>query len=73
MRLPVALSIVLIQVTSVIAREQTQSVSVGPWTIATSFKAEKFGRCTMCRSANDLEITFAISGDFRFAVGSRSL
>jgi hypothetical protein len=63
MRLPVALSIVLIPVTSVIAREQDQTVSVGPWTIATSFKAEKFDRCTMSRSANDLYITFARSND----------
>lgn len=63
MRLPVALSIVLIPVTTVIAREQDQTVSVGPWTIATSFKAEKFDRCTMNRSANDLGITFARSND----------
>jgi hypothetical protein len=63
MRLPVALSIALIPVTSVIAREQDQTVSVGPWTIATSFKAEKFDRCTMSRSANDLDITFARSND----------
>ncbi|WP_027555388.1 hypothetical protein [Bradyrhizobium sp. Cp5.3] len=61
MRLPVALSIVLIPVTSVIAREQDQTVSIGPWTIATFFKAEKFDRCTMNRSANDLDITFARS------------
>jgi hypothetical protein len=63
MRLPVALSVVLIPVTSVIAGEQDQTVSVGPWTIATSFKAEKFDRCTMSRSANDLDITFARSHD----------
>jgi hypothetical protein len=63
MRLPVALSIALIPVTSVIAREQDQTVSVGAWTIATSFKAEKFDGCTMSRSANDLDITFARSND----------
>src|SRR5215470_11347433 len=63
MRLPVAVSVVLIPVTSVIAREQDQTVSVGPWTIATSFKAERFDRCTMNRSANDLDITFARSND----------
>ena len=63
MRLPVALSIVLISATSVIAREQDQTVSVGPWTIATSFKAEKFDSCTMSRSANDLDITFTRSHD----------
>jgi hypothetical protein len=63
MRLPVALSVVLIPVASVIAREQDQTISVGPWTIATSFKAEKFDRCTMSRSANDLDVTFARSHD----------
>ena len=63
MRLPVALSIALISATSVNAREQDQTVSVGPWTIATSFKAEKFDSCTMSRSANDLDITFARSHD----------
>ena len=63
MRLPVALSIVLISATSVIAREQDQTVSVGPWTIAASFKAEKFDSCTMSRSANDLDVTFARSQD----------
>jgi hypothetical protein len=64
MRLPVVtLSIALIPVTSIIAREQDQTVSVGPWTIATSFKAEKFDRCTMSRSASDLDITFARSHD----------
>jgi predicted ATPase len=40
-----------------------QTVSVGPWTIGTSFKAEKFDSCTMSRSANDLDITFARSHD----------
>jgi hypothetical protein len=49
MRLPVALSIALISATSVNARDQDETVSVGPWTIATSFKAEKFDSCTMSR------------------------
>ena len=63
MRLLVALFIAIISVTSVTAREQDQTVSVGPWTIAASFKAEKFDRCTMSRSANDLDTTFARSQD----------
>ena len=66
MRLLVALFIAIISVTSVTAREQDQTVSVGPWTIAASFKAEKFDRCTMSRSANDLDITFARSQDGLF-------
>ena len=63
MRLLVVLSIALVSGTSIVAREQDQTVSVGPWTIATSFKAEKFDSCTMSRSANDLDITFARSHD----------
>jgi len=63
MRSAVALSVTLISITSAVAREQDQTVSVGPWTIATSFKAEKFDSCTMSRSNNDLDITFMRSRD----------
>jgi hypothetical protein len=63
MRSPVALSVALISVTSAAAGEQDQTVSIGPWTIATSFKAEKFDSCTMSRSYNDLDITFVRSND----------
>ena len=57
------LSLALFSVTPAIAHEQDQAVSVGPWTIATSFKAERFDSCTMSRSANDLNITFVRSHD----------
>ena len=60
MRSRAALCLALFLVTSAIAHEQDQTVSVGPWTIATSFKAEKFDSCTMSRSADNLNITFAI-------------
>jgi hypothetical protein len=63
MRWSIAFSLALISVTSAIAREQDQTVSVGPWTIATSFKAEKFDSCTMSRSTDDLNIMFARSHD----------
>jgi hypothetical protein len=63
MRSLAALSLALFSVTSAIAHEQDQAVSVGPWTIATSFKAERFDSCTMSRSANDLNITFVRSHD----------
>ena len=36
-------------------------MSVGPWTIVTSFKAERFDSCTMSRSADNLNITFVRS------------
>jgi hypothetical protein len=60
MRSLAAFSLALFSVTSAIAHEQ--EVSVGPWTIATSFIAERFGSCTMSRSA-DLNITFVRSHD----------
>ena len=63
MRSPVALSLALFSATSVIAHAQDQTVSVGPWAIATSTKAEKFDSCTMSRSTNDLDITFVRTRD----------
>src|SRR5258708_8985924 len=59
----VALSLALFSGTSVIAHAQDQTVSVGPWTIATSSKADKFDSCTMSRSTNDLDITFVRTRD----------
>ena len=59
----VALSLALFLATSVIAHAQDQTVSVGPWTIATSSKADKFDSCTMSRSTNDLDITFVRTRD----------
>lgn len=63
MRLPVVLSVALLSATSVVAHAQDQTVSVGPWTIATSSKGDKFDGCTMSRSANDLDITFVRGHD----------
>jgi hypothetical protein len=58
MRTPVALSVALLLTTSILAHAQDQTVTVGPWTIATSSKAEKFDSCTMSRSTNDLDVSF---------------
>ena len=58
MRTPVALSVALLLATSILAQAQDQTVTVGPWTIATSSKAEKFDSCTMSRSTNDLDVSF---------------
>ena len=52
------LSVALLLTTSILAQAQDQTVTVGPWTIATSSKAEKFDSCTMSRSTNDLDVTF---------------
>jgi hypothetical protein len=58
MRTPVALSVALLLTTSILAQAQDQTVTVGPWTIATSSEAEKFDSCTMSRSTNDLDVSF---------------
>jgi hypothetical protein len=63
MRSLVVLSLALVFVQSVIAHAEDQTVSVGPWTIATSFKADKFQSCTMSRSKNDLDIAFIRTQD----------
>ena len=63
MRSPIATSIALFLAATTVADAQDQTVSVGPWTIATSSKADKFHSCTMSRSSNDLNITFVLSRD----------
>jgi hypothetical protein len=63
MRTPVALSVALLLTTSILAQAQDQTVTVGPWTIATSSKAEKFDSCTMSRSTNDLDVSFVRGHD----------
>ena len=63
MRSPVALSVTLFFVASVITHAQDNTVSVGPWTIATASKGDKFDSCTMKRSTNDIDITFVRAHD----------
>jgi hypothetical protein len=63
MRTSVALSVALLLTTSILAQAQDQTVTVGPWTIATSSKAEKFDSCTMSRSTNDLDVSFVRGHD----------
>jgi hypothetical protein len=40
------------------AYAEEQTVTVGPWSIATSCKGDKFDGCSMSRSAAELDITF---------------
>jgi hypothetical protein len=42
---------------------QEQTVTVGQWTIGTSFKADKFDSCSMSRSAEGVDITFLRTSD----------
>ena len=41
----------------------TQTVTVGPWAISTTFKANKFESCTMSRSEHELGMTFVRTQD----------
>jgi hypothetical protein len=43
--------------------QQSQVVVVGPWAIATTYKADRFDGCTMSRSTNELGATFAHTKD----------
>ena len=42
---------------------QEQTVTVGPWTIGTSYKADKFDSCSMSRSTEGMDITFLRTPD----------
>jgi hypothetical protein len=45
--------------TSAVAEPRdNQTVTVGPWAIATNYKTDKFESCTMSRSAGELGIAF---------------
>jgi hypothetical protein len=43
--------------------QERQTVMVGPWSITTTYKADKFDSCTMSRSASGLGISFIRNQD----------
>ncbi len=49
--------------TSAMTDAEGQTVTVGPWTIATSYKGDRFDNCSMSRSTPGLEITFLRAQD----------
>jgi hypothetical protein len=50
--------------TSAVAESRdNQTVTVGPWAVATNYKIDKFESCTMSRSAGELGITFVRDRD----------
>jgi len=65
MRTIVALGFVSLSVHSAFAQQplDIQTVTVGPWVIGTTYKADKFENCTMTRSAGGLGITFVRTQD----------
>ena len=58
MRTSIALSFALFLTNPVIAWAEDQAITVGPWTIATSSRGDKFDSCTMSRSTSDLDVSF---------------
>jgi hypothetical protein len=62
----IAASFAILLTTSALAQPlplSSQSVTVGPWVIATTYKADKFDSCTMSRSIGTLGIAFARTED----------
>jgi hypothetical protein len=63
MRTPVAVSLAMPLGASTMAYAEEQTITIGPWTIATSYKGDKFDSCLMDRSAAELSITFVRAQD----------
>jgi hypothetical protein len=66
MRTSSAFLFVIFLTTPAVAQPQSkdsQTVTVGPWAIATDYKTDKFESCTMSRSAGPLGITFMRAQD----------
>jgi hypothetical protein len=67
MRTSFAIALAVTLVTPPLAYAQSDpTVKVGPWTIATVYRADKFDSCTMGRAADGMEI-----GSRARAAGSR--
>src|ERR1700759_2990158 len=58
MRAAIVLSFGFFLATPMAAWAEDQAVAVGPWTIATSSRGDKFDRCTMSRSTTDIDVSF---------------
>jgi hypothetical protein len=66
MRTSLTLLFMLFLSTSVPAQPQprdSQSVTVGPWAIATNYKSDKFESCSMSRATGELGIAFVRAQD----------
>ena len=63
MRTSAALSFVIFLATLAVAQAEDEVITVGPWTIAASSKADKFDSCTMSRSTDDLNVSFVRADD----------
>jgi hypothetical protein len=63
MRTSATLSFIIFLATSAVAQAEDEVITVGPWTIAASSKADKFDSCTMSRSTDDLNASFVRTDD----------
>ena len=63
MRRGVAIALAGSLVTSAAVIAEEQAVTVGPWTIATSYKGDKFEFCSMSRTVGELDIAFRRAQD----------
>jgi invasion protein IalB len=61
----IALSFALLPISALaqMQPQENQTITVGPWTIATAFKADKFDSCTMDQSTSELGINFVRKQD----------
>lgn len=61
MKTPAALAVCVAALAMPAFAQETsdsQTVTVGDWTIATTYEADRFENCTMARSVDDLNVTF---------------
>jgi hypothetical protein len=63
MRTTLALSLVSLLAAPMFAQAQDPAVTLGPWTIAVSSKADHFDNCSMTRSTSDLNASFVRAND----------
>jgi hypothetical protein len=63
MRTALALSFVSLLAVPMSAQAQDPAVTLGPWTIAVSSKADHFDNCSMTRSTSDLNASFIRAND----------
>jgi hypothetical protein len=65
MRTPLALAYIALLTSSALAQQplDIQTITIGPWAITTTYKADKFDNCTMTRSTADLGTSFVRTQD----------